>query len=98
MPAVTHVDYSSRIQTVDGNSNPKFYSLLKEFYKKTKCPLLVNTSFNIRGEPIVSSPYDAIKCFLGTNLDLLILGNCIIKKSEQKKSLLINYKSEFDLD
>ena len=80
MPAITHVDFSSRIQTVDKKTNPKFYKLLKNFGKKTGYPILVNTSFNIRGEPIVCSPEDAYNCFIKTNMDILALGNFIISK------------------
>ncbi|CAA0117729.1 Decarbamoylnovobiocin carbamoyltransferase [BD1-7 clade bacterium] len=79
IPAVTHVDYSARVQTVDGNYNPKFYQLIKVFKSLTGCPILINTSFNVRGEPIVNSPDDAYHCFLNTNIDLLVLGNCLIE-------------------
>ena len=80
VPAVTHVDYSARVQTVNKKNNPKFYNLINEFYKLTKVPMLVNTSFNVRGEPIVCTPEDAYKCFMSTNLDILIMNNFIIKK------------------
>ena len=98
IPAVTHVDLSARIQTVHSETNKFFHELLVAFKKKTRCPILVNTSFNIRGEPIVESPQDAIKCFLGTNLDVLCIGNFILLKEDQNSTKLISYKDEFDLD
>tara|TARA_B100000989_G_scaffold141061_1_gene104971 strand:- start:716 stop:2542 length:1827 start_codon:yes stop_codon:yes gene_type:complete len=98
IPAVTHVDYSARIQTVHKNTNKFLHDLLTCFKMKTKCPILVNTSFNIRGEPIVESPNDSIKCFLGTNLDVLCIGNFILLKEEQSKDALISYQHEFKLD
>ena len=98
IPAVTHVDNSARIQTVDKNTNPKFYSLLKSFNELTGCPILVNTSFNIRGEPIVNTPEDAFKCFMGTNLDYLVIGNCIVAKKEEDIKNIEDYRSQFKLD
>ena len=98
VPSITHVDNSARIQTVSKNSNPIFYELINEFYKLTQTPILINTSFNIRGEPIVCSPQDAFKCFMGTNLDVLVIENCVLEKNKQKKKLLRNYKKEFNLD
>ena len=98
VPAITHVDNSARIQTVDKDTNPKFYSLLKSFNEITGCPILVNTSFNIRGEPIVNTPEDAFKCFMGTNLDILVIGNCIVEKKEEDKNNLEDYRFEFELD
>ena len=98
IPAVTHVDYSARIQTVSKRTNKKFHNLLKNFFKKTGCPMLVNTSFNIRGEPIVNSPYDAYKCFMGTNIEALVIGNCFLKKSSQSESNIRYYKNEYKLD
>ena len=98
IPAVTHVDYSARIQTVHKETNPKFYELIKNFKEITNCPVLVNTSFNIRGEPIVCSIEDAFKCFMGTNLDILAIGNFILRKKDQDKSLLKNYRDKFELD
>ena len=98
IPAVTHVDYSARIQTVHKETNPKYYELLKKFKEITGCPLLVNTSFNIRGEPIVCSVEDAFKCFMGTNLDVLVCENYILFKEEQDKKLKKNYQSNFELD
>jgi carbamoyltransferase len=98
IPAVTHVDYSARIQTVHEDTNPRYYRLLQSFEAKTGCPVLVNTSFNVRGEPIVATPEDAFKCFMGTNLDFLAVGNCIMWKSEQDPSLALNYEDAFELD
>lgn len=98
IPAVTHVDYSSRIQTVHFETNPKFYKLISEFKRVTGCPLIVNTSFNVRGEPIVCSPEDAYRCFMGTNLDILVVGNAILFKKDQPRALLTEYKSLYPLD
>ena len=98
IPAITHVDYSARIQTVHKETNEKFHSLIKEFYRITNCPILVNTSFNIRGEPIVCTPEDAYRCFMGTNLDILVIENFIIFKEDQVSELNINYKNQFELD
>ena len=83
IPAVTHVNYSARIQTVSQSQNPKIYNLIQEFYKITKVPILVNTSFNIKDEPIVESPKDAFKCFMGSGLDYMVCGNFLLKKDEQ---------------
>ena len=98
IPAITHVDYSARIQTVHKETNPKYYDLILEFKKITNCPILVNTSFNVRGEPIVCSIEDAFNCFMGTNLDILVIEDFILYKDEQDKSLLKNYKNKFELD
>ena len=98
IPAVTHVDYSARIQTVHEETNPKYYQLIKEFKKITNCPVLVNTSFNVRGEPIVCSVEDAFNCFMGTNLDILVIENFILFKNDQDKSLVKDYKNKFELD
>ncbi len=98
IPAITHVDYSARIQTVHKETNPKYYDLIKEFKKITKCPVLVNTSFNVRGEPIVCSVEDAFNCFMGTNLDILVIEDFILFKNDQDKSLLKDYKNKFELD
>lgn len=98
IPAVTHVDYTARIQTVHSQTNPKYYKLLKKFEEITGCPILVNTSFNVRGEPIVATPEDAFRCFMGSDLDFLAVGNCIMYKSEQNSSLFLDYKSSFELD
>ena len=98
IPAITHVDYSARIQTVHKETNPKYYDLLDEFNKITGCPVLVNTSFNVRGEPIVCSVEDAFNCFMGTNLDVLAIENYLLIKDDQDKSLLKDYKNKFELD
>ena len=98
IPAITHVDYSARIQTVHKETNLKYYNLINEFKKLTNCPILVNTSFNIRGEPIVCSVEDAFKCFMGTELDILVCENFILYKKEQDQNLLNNYKSQIELD
>ena len=98
IPAVTHVDYSARIQTVHEETNSKYYKLLSEFKKKTGCPVLVNTSFNVRGEPIVNTPEDAFNCFMGTELDILAIGNCYLNKESQVKSLKKDYKTKYELD
>ena len=98
IPAVTHVDFSSRIQTVHKETNLTFYRLLEQFKKLTNFPVLVNTSFNVRGEPIVLTPEDAFRCFMGTELDVLVAGNAYMKKTEQPKSLYSNYRSQYELD
>ena len=98
IPAVTHIDNSARIQTVAKNFNPIFYKLLLKFKEKTGCPILINTSFNVRGEPIVNSPKDAFNCFMGTELDTLVIGNCFLVKKKQSKIQRKNYKNNFSLD
>ena len=98
IPAVTHIDYSARIQTVNEKTNKPYYDLISKFKERTGCPLLVNTSFNVRGEPIVNSPTDAFNCFMGTELDYLIIGNCILDKSNQDINLKKDYTKEFELD
>tara|TARA_B110000008_G_scaffold73204_1_gene74337 strand:+ start:4404 stop:6242 length:1839 start_codon:yes stop_codon:yes gene_type:complete len=98
IPAVTHVDYSARIQTVHKETNPKYYALISKFNEKTNCSVIVNTSFNVRGEPIVCSPTDAFKCFMGTELDLLVVGNCILSKKFQDEALVENYKEKYEKD
>jgi len=98
IPAVTHIDYSARIQTVGRDTNPLFHRLLTRFKQLTGCPVLVNTSFNVRGEPIVCTPEDAFRCFMGNELDLLVIGRCVLKKSEQNPALKHNYSSAFELD
>jgi len=98
IPAVTHIDYSARIQTVDAGTNPMFHRLLTQFKELTGCPVLVNTSFNVRGEPIVCTPEDAFRCFMGNELDILVVGNCVLKKSEQNPALKRDYSSAFELD
>ena len=98
IPAVTHVDYSARVQTVTKNTNNRYYDLISSFKKKTGCPIIVNTSFNVRGEPIVNTPTDAFNCFMGTELDYLVIGDCILDKSKQDANLKKNYTKEFELD
>jgi carbamoyltransferase len=98
IPAVTHVDYSARIQTVHEHVNKKYYDLIKRFKEITGCPIVVNTSFNVRGEPIVNTPTDAFNCFMGTELDKLVIGNCYLDKKKQNQSLKKNYISKFKLD
>jgi len=98
IPAVTHVDYSARIQTVHKETNPKYHKLLKKFKEITGCPLLVNTSFNVRGEPIVCSIEDSFRCFMGTNLDILVCENFVLYKEKQNKDLLQDYKNKFEKD
>jgi len=98
IPAVTHVDYSARVQTVHQDTNPRYYALIREFKRLTGCSVIVNTSFNVRGEPIVGSPEDAFRCFMGTEIDTLAIGNCHLEKSRQNPSLKLDYKNEFELD
>jgi carbamoyltransferase len=98
IPAVTHVDYSARIQTVHAETNERFYALIAAFKERTGCPVLVNTSFNVRGEPIVCTPEDAFRCLMGTELDALAVGNLYLVKSEQNTSLQLDYKHAFALD
>ena len=98
IPAVTHVDYSARVQTVTKNTNNRYHDLISKFKEKTGCPVIVNTSFNVRGEPIVNTPTDAFNCLMGTELDYLVIGNCILDKSKQNHNLKKDYSSEFELD
>ena len=98
VPAVTHVDYSARIQTVHFETNPLYHSLISKFKEKTGCPIIVNTSFNVRGEPIVCTPADAFKCFMGTDLDLLVVGHYLLEKDEQNSLLKQNYENLYELD
>jgi carbamoyltransferase len=98
IPAVTHVDYSARIQTVHKKTNPKYHALINKFKEKTGCSVVVNTSFNVRGEPIVCTPKDAFYCFMGTEIELLVVGNCVMRKDRQDKNLVNDYKDNFDLD
>jgi carbamoyltransferase len=99
IPAVTHVDYSARIQTAHPDTNPKFYKLLQAFHKRTGCPVLVNTSFNVRGEPLVCRPVEAYKCFMRTEMDYLVMGNCLLDKRDQPKFVDdINWREQFELD
>ncbi|HTC90541.1 MAG TPA: carbamoyltransferase [Bryobacteraceae bacterium] len=98
IPAVTHVDYSARVQTVHRNTNPRYHALISAFEQRTGCPVIVNTSFNVRGEPIVCTPEDAFHCFMGTEIEALAIGNCFLRKEDQDQSLKKNYKTAFDLD
>jgi len=98
IPAVTHVDYSARIQTVSKKTNQRYYDLISKFKEITGCPVIVNTSFNVRGEPIVNTPTDAFNCFMGTELDLLVIGNCVLEKNMQNPFLEKDYSKEFELD
>jgi carbamoyltransferase len=98
IPAVTHVDYSARIQTVHGDTNPRFHALITSFKNKTGCPVLVNTSFNVRGEPIVNTPEDAFRCFMGSEIELLVVGNCMLRKADQDPALRADYQNMFEPD
>ena len=98
IPAITHVDYSARIQTVHAESNPRYHALISAFKEKTGCPIIVNTSFNVRGEPIVCTPEDAFRCFMGTGIEILVVENCFLRKEDQDPTLKIDYKDEFELD
>lgn len=98
IPAVTHVDYSARVQTVHAETNPRYHRLIRRFKELTGCPVIVNTSFNVRGEPIVCSPEDAFRCFMGTELDVLVVGNALLRKAAQPPSLVADYKSKYELD
>ena len=98
VPAITHVDYSARIQTVHAETNPRYHALISKFKEKTGCPLLVNTSFNVRGEPIICTPTDAFKCFMGSELDILSIGNFFLVKKDQNNTLKDNYKDGYKLD
>jgi carbamoyltransferase len=98
IPAVTHVDYSARVQTVHADTNPRFHALIAAFKQQTGCPLLVNTSFNVRGEPIVNTPEDAFRCFMGSDIEVLAIGNCLLRKEDQDPALKQDYKQAFELD
>jgi carbamoyltransferase len=98
IPAVTHVDYSARVQTVHADTNALYHALISRFHAKTGCPVLVNTSFNVRGEPIVATPEDAFRCLMGTEIELLAVGNCLLDKAQQDPALLRDYKSAYELD
>jgi carbamoyltransferase len=98
LPAITHVDYSARVQTVHKETNPRYHALISAFHKKTKCPVVVNTSFNVRGEPLVMTPEDAFRCFMGTEIEVLVVGNCILLKEDQDPGLKLNYETAFELD
>jgi carbamoyltransferase len=98
IPAVTHVDYSARVQTVHQETNPRYHALLSRFKALTGCPVLVNTSFNVRGEPIVCTANDAFRCFMGTEIEYLVVGNCFLEKDKQDPALKLDYKDAFELD
>ena len=98
VPAITHVDYSARIQTVHSDTNPRYHEVISKFKEITGCSLVVNTSFNVRGEPIVCTPTDAFKCFMGTEMDVLAVGNYILFKEQQNVALKKNYEASFELD
>jgi len=98
VPAITHVDYSARVQTVHADTNPRYHAVISKFKDKTGCPLVVNTSFNVRGEPIICTPTDAFKCFMGTEMDVLAVGNYVLYKEQQDESLKQNYEEHFELD
>lgn len=98
IPAATHVDYSARIQTVHEATNPRYHALLTAFHQQTACPVIVNTSFNVRGEPIVCTPEDAFRCFMGTEIEALAVGNCYLRKEDQDPALKLNYETAFELD
>jgi carbamoyltransferase len=98
IPAVTHVDYSARVQTVHADTNPRYHALIDRFKALTGCPVLVNTSFNVRGEPIVCTPEDAFRCFMGTEIEVLVVGDCWLSKGDQDPSAKVDYKESFELD
>ncbi len=98
IPAITHVDYSARVQTVHEETNPRYHALLSAFKQQTGCSVLVNTSFNVRGEPIVNTPEDAFRCFMGCEMETLVVGNCILRKADQDPALAVDYKDKFELD
>ena len=98
IPAITHVDYSARIQTVHEETNPRYHALISAFKDKTGCPIVINTSFNVRGEPIVCTPEDAFRCFMGSGIEVLVVGNCFLQKENQDPKLAQDYKDKFELD
>ena len=98
IPAITHVDYSARVQTVHQETNPKYHALIDAFRDRTGCPVVVNTSFNVRGEPIVGSPEDAFRCFMGTGIEVLVVGNAFLRKEDQNPDLAENYEEKYELD
>jgi len=98
VPAITHVDYSARIQTVHADTNPRYHAVILKFKEKTGCPLVVNTSFNVRGEPIICTPTDAFKCFMGTEMDVLAIENYVLYKKQQDEALKENYEERYELD
>jgi carbamoyltransferase len=98
VPAITHVDYSARIQTVHADTNSRYHSVISKFKEKTGCPILINTSFNVRGEPIICTPTDAFKCFMGTEMDVLAVGDYLLLKENQNEALKENYEERYELD
>jgi carbamoyltransferase len=98
IPAVTHVDYSARLQTVHRETNPRYHALLSAFKVRTGCPVLVNTSFNVRGEPIACTPEDAFRCLMGTEIEVLVVGDCFLRKERQDPALKLDYRNVFDPD
>jgi carbamoyltransferase len=98
IPAVTHVDYSARLQTVYRETNPRYHALISAFKAKTGCPVLVNTSFNVRGEPIACTPEDAFRCLMGTEIEVLVVGDCFLRKERQDPALKLDYRNVFDPD
>jgi carbamoyltransferase len=98
IPAVTHIDYSARVQTVHRETNPLYHALLTRFKQLTGCPVLVNTSFNVRGEPIVATPEDAFRCLMGTEIELLVVGNAVMDKAAQDPKLALDYRNAYELD
>jgi carbamoyltransferase len=98
IPAVTHIDYSARVQTVHADTNPRYHAMISRFEQLTGCPVIVNTSFNVRGEPIVCTPDDAFRCFMGTEIEVLAVGNCVLRKEDQNMALRKSYESAFELD
>ena len=98
IPAITYVDYSARIQMVHRETNPRYYALLTRFKERTGCPVIVNTSFNVRGEPIVFPPEDAYRCFMGTGIEVLAIGDCYLTKDEQRSRAAGDYKRRFEAD
>jgi carbamoyltransferase len=98
IPAVTHVDYSARIQTVHAETNPRYHALLSVFKQRTGCAVLINTSFNVRGEPIVCTPEDAFRCYMGTEMETLVIGNCLLDKRQQDPTMAVDYRDQFGLD
>jgi carbamoyltransferase len=98
VPAITHVDYSARVQTVHAETNPLYHRLISAFKQRTGCPMLVNTSFNVRGEPIACSPEDAFRCFMGTEIETLAIGNCYLDKARQDPAKKLDYRNAFDPD
>ena len=98
IPAVTHVDYSARIQTVHNETNPRYHALISRFHAMSGCPVVVNTSFNVRGEPMVHSPSDAFRCFMGTDIEVLAIGDFLLLKEDQDPALAENYLNKYELD